>query len=66
VALGNVGDESDLPALERVAVDPEPLIAEHAFWAIRQIRARMSPGAGAISPQARKGLNPSDLVVASI
>jgi epoxyqueuosine reductase len=40
VALGNVGDEFDLPALEAVASDPEPLIAEHARWAIHQIRAR--------------------------
>src|SRR5438067_1110183 len=40
VALGNAGDVSDLPALERAAADPEPLIAEHAGWAIRQIRAR--------------------------
>lgn len=40
VALGNVGDRSDLPALERAAADPEPLIAEHAAWAIQQIRAR--------------------------
>jgi epoxyqueuosine reductase len=40
VALGNVGDLSDLPALERAAADPEPLIAEHAAWAIDQIRAR--------------------------
>ena len=40
VALGNVGDESDLLALERAASDPEPLIAEHALWAIEQIRAR--------------------------
>ena len=24
VALGNVGDRSDLPALERAAADPEP------------------------------------------
>jgi epoxyqueuosine reductase len=40
VALGNVGDESDLPELRRAAVDPEPLIAEHAQWAIEQIRAR--------------------------
>ncbi len=65
VALGNVGDESDLPALERAAIDPEPLIAEHAAWAIRQIRGRVTH-ASAISPQARKGLNPGDLVVASI
>jgi epoxyqueuosine reductase len=40
VALGNAGDVSDLPALERAAGDPEPLIAEHAGWAIEQIRAR--------------------------
>jgi epoxyqueuosine reductase len=40
VALGNAGDLSDLPALERAAADPEPLIAEHAGWAIEQIRAR--------------------------
>jgi epoxyqueuosine reductase len=65
VALGNVGDESDLAALERVALDPEPLIAEHAAWAIRQIRGRITPSS-AVSSQARKGLNPSDLVVASI
>jgi epoxyqueuosine reductase len=40
VALGNVGDPSDLAALERAAADPEPLIAEHAKWAIHQIRSR--------------------------
>ena len=40
VALGNVGDASDLPALERAAADPEPLIAEHAAWAIQRIRDR--------------------------
>jgi epoxyqueuosine reductase len=40
VALGNVGDLTDLPALERTAADPEPLIAEHARWAIGQIRER--------------------------
>jgi epoxyqueuosine reductase len=40
VALGNAGDASDIPALERAASDPEPLIAEHARWAINQIRYR--------------------------
>ena len=40
VALGNVGDESDLAALNEAASDPEPLIAEHAIWAIEQIRVR--------------------------
>ena len=42
VALGNVGDASALPALERAAADPEPLIAEHAVWALAQIRQRAS------------------------
>jgi epoxyqueuosine reductase len=64
VALGNVGDEDDLAALARVARDPEPLIQEHAIWAIQRIKARNShPGN---VPPAGKGLNPSDLVVASI
>jgi epoxyqueuosine reductase len=40
VALGNVGDLSDLPALNRAAADTEPLITEHAKWAIQQIRSR--------------------------
>ena len=40
VALGNVGDPSDLPALKSVAADPEPLIAEHAKWAIQRIQSR--------------------------
>ena len=40
VALGNTGDATDLPALGKAATDPEPLIAEHAAWAIEQIQAR--------------------------
>lgn len=40
VALGNVGSERDLPALEGAALDAEPLIAEHAAWAIARIRER--------------------------
>jgi epoxyqueuosine reductase len=40
VALGNVGTETDLPALEQVRYDSEPLIAEHASWAIDQIKSR--------------------------
>ena len=41
VALGNVGDETALPALERAATDPEPLIAEHARWAMTEIEGRI-------------------------
>jgi epoxyqueuosine reductase len=40
VALGNTGDETALPALRQAANDAEPLIAEHATWAINQIRER--------------------------
>jgi epoxyqueuosine reductase len=42
VALGNVGDRSALTALTRAANDPEPLIAEHARWAIQRIEERES------------------------
>ena len=37
VALGNVGDRSALPALQKASEDSEPLIAEHARWAVAQI-----------------------------
>lgn len=40
VALGNTGTAEDLPALEMAAADPDPLIAEHAVWAISEIRRR--------------------------
>jgi epoxyqueuosine reductase len=40
VALGNVGTTEDLPALERALTDHEPLIVEHAAWAIAQIKSR--------------------------
>ena len=40
VALGNTGDPSALPSLHRAASDAEPLIAEHARWAIDQIESR--------------------------
>jgi epoxyqueuosine reductase len=40
VALGNTGDESALPALEKSSRDSEPLIGEHAHWAISEIESR--------------------------
>lgn len=45
VALGNMGDKTALPALQTAAQDSEPLIAEHARWALAQIelRARAQP-----------------------
>src|SRR6266852_2968531 len=40
VALGNIGDLSDLATLKCAAADPEPLIDEHAAWAITRIQQR--------------------------
>ena len=40
VALGNVGTAADLPVLERASQDEEPLVREHAAWAIGQIHRR--------------------------
>jgi epoxyqueuosine reductase len=40
VALGNTATPAALPRLAQAARDPEPLIAEHAQWAIGQIEAR--------------------------
>ncbi|HEX8490379.1 MAG TPA: tRNA epoxyqueuosine(34) reductase QueG [Chthoniobacterales bacterium] len=64
VALGNVGTHADLPALKRAADDVEPLIAEHAAWAIARIHARLGP-LPSISGTDGNGLNPANLAVAS-
>ncbi|HEX5790355.1 MAG TPA: tRNA epoxyqueuosine(34) reductase QueG, partial [Luteolibacter sp.] len=40
VALGNTGGSADLPALQAAAMDPDPLIREHALWAIGRIGQR--------------------------
>ena len=64
VALGNVGDREDLPALELAAADAEPLIAEHAAWAIARIHARQ-PAADTVSSRPGNLVNPTNLVVAS-
>jgi epoxyqueuosine reductase len=40
MALGNIGDESALPHLQKAANDTEPLIVEHAKWAIAEIEER--------------------------
>jgi len=39
VALGNLGDPAAIPALTHAAeTDPEPLVREHALWAIARIK----------------------------
>ena len=40
VALGNTGDASALPALGLAAKDSEPLVAEHARWAMERIQSK--------------------------
>lgn len=40
VALGNTGDMHHLPVLQQALNDPEPMIREHAGWAIEQIKKR--------------------------
>jgi epoxyqueuosine reductase len=40
VALGNAGTETDLPVLRWLAGEPDPLVAEHAAWAIEEIEGR--------------------------
>jgi epoxyqueuosine reductase len=40
VALGNGGRAESLPVLQQALADPEPLIQEHAAWAIAQIKLR--------------------------
>jgi len=37
VALGNSKDASKRPALERLARDEDPLVREHAAWALRRL-----------------------------
>ena len=44
VALGNIGTTDDLPALEKAKGDSEPLIVEHAQWAIHRIKQRAFAG----------------------
>lgn len=49
VALGNVGDETALPGLRTACDDAEPLIAEHAQWAVAQIEGRRAAHSSAAS-----------------
>jgi epoxyqueuosine reductase len=39
VALGNSRDPSKRPVLERLAGDDDPLVREHALWALRKLEA---------------------------
>lgn len=54
VALGNLADERALPALAKAARDPEPLIAEHAAWAIQRIESKGEVEEISLSRKGRK------------
>jgi epoxyqueuosine reductase len=40
VAIGNKGSDDDTPILEQATLDEEPMIREHAKWAIQRIRSK--------------------------
>jgi epoxyqueuosine reductase len=49
VAIGNAGGERHRPSLERLANDADPVVREHAVWALQRLDARRagnSPPAG--------------------
>ena len=41
IVLGNIGTASDLAILQTVATGSDEMVAEHAAWAIEQIKARI-------------------------
>lgn len=41
IVLGNTGTQADLDALRKAACGDDPIVAEHALWACRRIRARL-------------------------
>jgi len=44
VVLGNIGTPEDLPVLAHALDDPEPLVREHAKWAVERVLARHANG----------------------
>jgi epoxyqueuosine reductase len=50
VALGNLGDASAIPALVRATEDSEPLVVEHARWALGRLREGPSGGVSPCRP----------------
>jgi len=40
IAMGNSGNKDFLPELKRMAADPDPIVAEHARWALDQLSSQ--------------------------
>jgi epoxyqueuosine reductase len=55
VVLGNVGTVEDVPVLEQALDDPEPLVREHAAWAL----GRLCSGVGS-GPLRRRAARPGE------
>ena len=49
VALGNAGDSAAIPALEKALKDIEPLVRDHAKWALDRIRSKSPHPASPVS-----------------
>jgi epoxyqueuosine reductase len=49
VVPGNVGTMEDAPALEQALHDPEPLVREHAAWALARITSSQATPAARLS-----------------
>jgi epoxyqueuosine reductase len=56
IAMGNSGDSRFLPYLQTLAEDADPVVAEHARWAINRIRARLST----VAPASRRQISFED------
>jgi epoxyqueuosine reductase len=39
IAMGNSGNKGFIPLLERMAADPDPVIASHAQWSLEKLRS---------------------------
>jgi epoxyqueuosine reductase len=37
VVLGNLGDRTAVPALDAALGDPDPVVREHAAWALERL-----------------------------
>ena len=42
VAIGNTGNEDNIPTLEQASSDEEPLVREHAEWALQKIKNKIA------------------------
>jgi epoxyqueuosine reductase QueG len=43
IAMGNSGNHRFVPALEKLSADDDPVVAESAKWAIKQLSSRATP-----------------------